>query len=139
MNVTLAELMSSPVMTVTKHETAGHAAKLMRTSNVSALPVVGPEGEPVGIITASDLLEDRSEASVVSSFMTHPAYTVPSSEQPHVAARIMRNHRLHHVVVVDHHQVVGMVSAFDLLALVEEHRYTAKNAPTPSNRASKRQ
>jgi len=101
--------------------------------------VVGPDGEPVGIITASDLLDDRSDASIVASFMSHPAFTVPSSEQPHVAARIMRNHRLHHVVVVDHHRVVGMVSAFDLLALVEEHRYTAKPAPTPAKRMSKRQ
>ena len=138
MNVTIADLMSSPVMTVTKHETAGHAAKLMRTKHVSALPVVGPDDEPVGIVTAADLLEDRSEASVVSSFMSSPAYTLASSEQPHVAARIMRNHHLHHVVVVDHHKVVGMVSAFDLLALVEEHRFTAKQAPTPSKRTPKR-
>ena len=139
MNVTVADLMSSPVMTVQKHETAGHATKLMRAEHVSALPVVGPDQEPVGMVTASDLLEDRSDSSVVSSFMSQPAITVPSNEQPHVAARIMRNHRLHHVIVVDHHKVVGMVSAFDLLALVEEHRYVAKPAPTPSKRESKRQ
>jgi CBS domain-containing protein len=138
-NVTLADLMSSPVMTVTKHETAAHAAKLMRSHRVSALPVVGPDQAPLGIITAADLLEDRSEASPVSSFMSKPAYTVPASEGPHVAARIMRNHHLHHVVVVDHHKVVGMVSAFDLLALVEDHRYIAKQPPTPSKRGSRRQ
>ena len=116
-----------------------HAAKLMRSHRVSALPVVGPDDVALGIITAADLLEDRSETSPVSSFMSQPALTVPASEGPHVAARIMRNHHLHHVVVVDHHKVVGMVSAFDLLALVEDHRYTAKQAPTPSKRGSRRQ
>jgi CBS domain-containing protein len=138
-NVTVADLMSSPVMTVTRHQTAMHAAQLMRSHRVSALPVVGPDDVALGIITAADLLHDRSDASPVSSFMSQPAYTVPSSEGPHVAARIMRNHHLHHVVVVDHHKVVGMVSAFDLLALVEEHRYVAKQAPTPSKRGSRRQ
>ena len=139
MNVTLSELMSSPVMSVAPGETATHAAELMRSRRVSALPVVGPDGAAVGIITAVDLLDDRSDATQVEELMSQPALTVPASEGPHVAARIMRNHHVHHVVVVDHHRVVGMVSAYDLLALVEEHRYTAKQAPTPSARAPKRQ
>jgi CBS domain-containing protein len=58
-------------------------------------------------------------------------YTVPPGEGPHIAARIMRNHRLHHVLVVQDHKVVGMLSTFDLLRLVEDHRYQAKQAPTP--------
>lgn len=139
MNVTVGELMSTPVMTVTRHETDGHAADLMRMHHVSALPVVGPDHEPLGIITATDLLADRSEATTVSNFMSSPAITVPVNEGPHVAARIMRNHHVHHIVVVDDHRVVGIVSAYDLLALVEEHRYQAKAAPTPSKKQPKRQ
>lgn len=110
MNVTVGELMSTPVMTVTRHETDGHAADLMRMHHVSALPVVGPDHEPLGIITATDLLADRSEATTVSNFMSSPAITVPVNEGPHVAARIMRNHHVHHIVVVDDHRVVGIVA-----------------------------
>jgi signal-transduction protein with cAMP-binding, CBS, and nucleotidyltransferase domain len=51
----------------------------------------------------------------------------------------MRTHHLPHVMVVDHHRVVGMVSTFDLLQLVEDHRYEAKNAPTPKRKAPARQ
>jgi len=138
-NVTVGELMSTEVMTVTRHETAGHAVDLMRRHHVSALPVVGPDGDPLGIITATDLLAERSEATTVGNFMSSPAFTVPINEGPHVAARVMRNHHLHHVVVVDGHRVVGMVSAYDLLALVEDHRYQAKQAPTPSRKQSGRQ
>lgn len=139
MNVTIGEIMTSPVMTVTKHQTADHVARLMREHTVSALPVVGPDQESLGIVTASDLLADHPCATPVSSFMSKPAFTVPVNEGPHVAARIMRNHHLHHVVVVDHHQVVGIVSAYDLLTLVEDHRYVAKGAPTPARRAAQRQ
>ena len=56
---------------------------------------------------------------------------------PHTAARIMRNHHVHHVVVTRDKQVIGMVSAYDLLELVEDHRYVAKNAPTPKNKRAK--
>ena len=139
MNVTIAEIMTAPVMTLTKHQHAEHAAELMREHHVSALPVVGPDHEPLGVITASDLLGRHADATPVSGLMSSPALTVPASEGPHVAARIMRNHHLHHVVVVDHHRVVGIVSAYDLLELVEDHRYVAKAAPTPSRKTAARQ
>ncbi len=46
----------------------------------------------------------------------------------------MRNHGIHHVVVAEGQAVVGILSSFDLLRLVEDHRFVAKNAPTPSSR-----
>ena len=46
----------------------------------------------------------------------------------------MRNHKIHRVVVTHEQKVVGILSAFDLLKLVENHRFTAKGAPTKSSR-----
>ena len=40
----------------------------------------------------------------------------------------------HHVVVTEHKVVVGIVSAYDLLQLVEDRRFTAKQGPTASRR-----
>lgn len=135
MNVKIADIMHSPVMTTTPHRTAGHARGVMAEHRVSALVVVGPDGEPVGMVTATDLLHDHPEGTPVSSFMSSPVVTIPPYEQPHVAARIMRNRRSHHVVVVEDGRVCGIVSAFDLLALVEEHRFVMKQPPTPSRRS----
>ncbi|NNE12504.1 MAG: CBS domain-containing protein, partial [Ilumatobacter sp.] len=101
---------------------------------VSAFPIVDTDGEPVGIVTAADLLQEHPDGAPVSGYMTSPVLTVPCYEQPHIAARIMRNHHIHHVVVTDQHRVVGMVSAYDLLRLVEEHRFVAKPGPTPRKR-----
>ena len=139
MNVTVGDIMTAPVMTVMKHHSAEHAVALMRDHKVSALPVVGPQQEPLGIITASDLLVRRADSVPVAAFMTKPPLSVPVGDGPLVAARIMRNHHIHHVLVVDHHKVVGIVSAYDLLALVVDHRFVARNAPTPPRRASNRQ
>ena len=139
MNLTVEDIMTTPVMTVTKHQRADHIAALMREHKVSAFPVVGPDLEPLGIITSSDLLGPHAGSTHVSELMSTKVLTIMVNDGPHVAARIMRNHRLHHVVVIDQHEVVGIVSAYDLLELVEDHRFVARAAPTPSRRAPQRQ
>lgn len=141
-NATVADIMHSPVMSLTPHQSVGHARELMRQHGVSAFPLVEPGGELVGIVTASDLLEDHADATTLGSFAKRHVYTVHPDDGPHVAARIMRNHGLHHVVVVESdaglQTVAGMVSSFDLLRLVEDHRFVMKNAPTPSKKARAR-
>ena len=64
--------------------------------------------------------------------------TVPQYGDPSLAARIMRNHKIHHVIVTHEQKVVGIISSFDLLKLVEDHRYVMKNPPTPKKRGIKR-
>jgi signal-transduction protein with cAMP-binding, CBS, and nucleotidyltransferase domain len=139
MNVTIDDIMVKQVMTATPHQTVGHVRGVMREHGVSALPVVDPDNEPVGIVTVTDLLEDRPEGAPISTFMTEKVYTVPQYDQPHVAARVMRNHRIHHVVVTHEQKVVGILSTFDLLRLVEDHRFTMKQPPTASKKGAKRQ
>ena len=41
----------------------------------------------------------------------------------------MRKHRVNHVIVTHEKKIVGILSSFDLLQLVEEHRFVMKNAP----------
>lgn len=134
MNVDIDQLMQHRVMRARPHQTTGHVRALMAEQRLSALPVVNTAGEPVGIVTAVDLLVDRPDGAPISSFMSSPVYTVPRYDGPHIAARVMRNHHLHHVVVTEGNVVVGIVSAYDLLRLVEDHRFVAKRAPTPKTK-----
>ena len=138
MNVDIGEIMTTPVMTATPHQSTEHVRKVMHDHGISAMPVVDTEGHPVGIVTAADMLDRHKDNTPIGTFMSSPVYTVPSYDGPHIAARIMRNHHLHHVVVTEGKQVVGMVSAYDLLRLVEDHRFVAKPGPTPPRRSSKR-
>ncbi len=148
MNTTISDVMRSPVMTLTPHQSVGHARGLMKEHKVSAFPVVTPDGELVGVVTASDLIDDHADQTPVGDFAKKSVFTVHPEDGPHVAARIMRNHGLHHVVVVESGEgsggsaggsaVTGMVSSFDLLRLVEDHRFTMKNAPTPSKKGNSR-
>lgn len=137
MNVKIAEVMAKRVVSAQPHHTVEHVRGLLRRNRVHALPVVGPDGEPRGIVTSADLVDDLKNGTPVSQFMTRDVRTVPAYNDASVAARIMRKHKIHHVVVTHEKRIVGMISSFDLLKLVEGHRFTVKGAPsTPKRKRS---
>jgi CBS domain-containing protein len=136
MNTKVAELMSATVVTAEPHQSVEHIRQLLDRNKISSVPVVDSAGEPVGIISATDLAHDLKAGSPISNIMTEKVYVVPKYEDVSIAARVMRNHKIHHIVVTHEKKVVGILSAFDLLKLVEDHRYVAKNPPTKSARKS---
>ena len=139
MNVKIADIMHRSVVTTVPHKSLGHVRDIMAKNKISSVPVVNTDKEVVGIITTSDLAKGHDENTPVSRIMPEHVYSVPAYNDVHVAARIMRNHHIHHVVVTHEHEIVGVVSSFDLLELVENHRFIMKNPPTPSKKGSKRQ
>lgn len=134
MNVKVEELMTKSVVTAEPHQSVEHVRNMLENNSISAVPVVNSDGHPVGIVSSTDLAHELKPNTPISHVMTEKVYTVPQYDDTSIAARIMRNHNIHRVVVTHEHTVVGMLSAFDLLKLVESHRYVAKNAPTPSKR-----
>lgn len=136
MNVKVEELMSTQVVTAEPHHTAGHIRGLLERNHIQAVPIVDTEGSPLGIVSLADLTSDVRERSPASQFLTEKVYTVARYDDVHIAARVMRNHHIHRVVVTDAKRVVGILSSFDLLKLVEEHRFVMKAAPTPAKRGA---
>ena len=134
MNVKIHELMTESVVTTQPHKSVEHVREILARNKVSAIPVVDSGGQPVGIVSATDLVPNLKKNSPISTIMTKKVYTVPQYDDVSIAARVMRNHQIHRVVVTHEQQVVGILSAFDLLKLVEEHRFVAKQAPTKSKR-----
>lgn len=138
MTVKISELMAKRVITAAPHHTVEHVRGMMERNRIHAIPIVGTNGEPVGIVTTADLTRRVKDQSPVSRIMSDNVTVVPAYNDATVAARIMRKHKIHHVVVTHEKQVIGIISSFDLLKLVEGHRFVTKSAPTASKRASKR-
>ena len=134
MNVKIRDLMRARVVTAQPHHTVEHVRGLLARNRIHAVPVVDGEGGLVGIVSSSDLVAGVKDGTPVSRIMTEKVYTVPAYDDVSVAARVMRNHGIHRVVVTDEQKVVGVLSAFDLLRLVEERRFVIKNPPTNSER-----
>ena len=134
MNVKIADVMAKRVITAQPHHSVEHVRKLMQRNRIHAVPLVDPDGAALGIVTTADLAGDLKAGASVSRIMSGRVRAVPAYNDVSVAARIMRKHKIHHVVVTHEKQVVGMISSFDLLQLVEDHRFTVKGAPSKPKR-----
>ena len=137
MNIKVKDLMVEKVVTASPDDNTLELKRIMNERRIHAIPVV-EDGEPVGMITSTDLLRKGNENRRVGFAMTTKVYTVPEYSDISVAARGMRNHHIHHVVVTHEKSVIGVLSSFDLLRLVEDHRFQMKNPSTPSKKAAKR-
>jgi CBS domain-containing protein len=69
--VTAGDLMTRTPVTVHPGDTVEHAARLMYDRRVKRLPVVGPDGRLVGIVSRADVLAvfDRSDADIRSEIV----------------------------------------------------------------------
>ncbi len=132
MNAKIEDIMVANVVTTVKHKSLGHVRDIMRNHHIQCVPVVGPEDEVEGIVTATDLMNDVKDSTPVSQVMSQKVLTIPMYKGVHIAARMMRNHHVHHLVVTHEKKIVGVISSFDLLQLVEDHRFVSKNAPSRS-------
>ena len=134
MNVKVHELMAEAVVTTQPHVTVEHVRGMLERNRIGAIPVVDTEGKPVGIVSTTDLAADLKPGTPIKKVMTEKVYTVPQYDDVSTAARVMRNHKIHRVLVTHEQKVVGILSSFDLLRLVEDHRFSMKNASTPTKR-----
>ena len=79
----------------------------------------------------TDVLQADKSGTPISQVMSEHVYTVPKYSDVSLAARVMRNHKIHHVIVTHEGRLVGLLSSFDLLRLVEDHRFVMKNVYSP--------
>jgi len=131
MNLNIADIMAKRVITAQPHHSVDHLRGLMQRNRIHAVPVVGPDREALGIVTTADLTAALKGGTPASRIMSENVHCVPAYNGVQVAARIMRKHKIHHVVVTHEKRVVGMISSFDLLKLVEGRRFVMKNPPDP--------
>jgi CBS domain-containing protein len=134
LNVKVHDLMTESVVTTEPHVSISHVREILERNKVGAVPIVDTDGQPVGIVSTTDFVANLKPESPISTIMTKSVYTVPKYDDVSIAARIMRNHKIHRVVVTHEQKAVGVISAFDLLELVENHRWVPKNPPSESRR-----
>ncbi|MBF6614811.1 MAG: CBS domain-containing protein [Chloroflexi bacterium] len=133
------EWMSSPVWVVSPTTPVAEAYNLMMEKGIRRLPVVR-EGRVVGLVTLGDLREARPSPATslsiyelnyllarltISQIMTHNPYTLTRSTTMQQAARLMLDHKIGGLPVVDEEdRPVGIITESDIFRmLVERWRY----------------
>ncbi len=142
----VSHLMTRAVFTLGPSQSLPLAESLMELRHVRHVPVVDDAGTLVGLVTHRDLLrakisalaplteDERSTLQLavpVSRVMQTKVWTIGSSALALAAAKIMRDHRIGCLPVVDDGRLVGILTEADLLALVT----TTLEPPPPRPRA----
>ena len=134
----IKEVMSESIHYIQVPGNRQNALELMREKNVSGLPVVkNGTKKLIGIVTRSDLVNNPDEEQLALIMTRNLLTTTPDDDIKH-AAEIMIDNNIRRVPVVQNDELVGIVTAFDLIeqALsklnIEEpvKEYTLKNIPT---------
>jgi len=114
---TVAEIMSSDLLSVSGELAVVEAARAMHERRVGAVMVLDGE-RLVGILTERDILRTVATGSLdgpVSSAMTHAPDTIEPGESTGQAASLMIHGGFRHLPVVEGERIVGIVSIRDLV------------------------
>jgi CBS domain-containing protein len=116
----IRELMTADVVTVTLDTHFKELAGLMAIHEISALPVIGPEGHVAGVVSEVDLLRKEQfqddPGRTARDVMTSPAVTVTPDATIVEAARLMDRHRIKRLLVIGTDGLLaGIVTPRDLL------------------------
>lgn len=123
----IKEVMSENIHYVQVPGNRQSALELMREKNVSGLPVVKRGTKKlVGIVTRSDLVNNPDEEQLALIMTRDLLTTTPEDDIKH-AARIMIDNNIRRIPVVRDDEMVGIVTAFDLI----EHALSRLNIEDP--------
>lgn len=113
------------VFSIPQGLTVLEAARYLREKEVRATTVCNPQGEPIGVLSQSDIsdkvaAENRSPAEVkVEEIMSRGLVTVSPDTTLEGCLLLLEQHRIYHLLVVDKDKrFYGMISAQDLLKAI---------------------
>jgi CBS domain-containing protein len=142
---TAREIMTKDVITVKKETTIRELAELFTSRHIGNVPVVDDDGNLIGIVSESDLIEQdknfhiptvislfdwiiylesekkfekelkRMTAQTVGDIYMQDVETVSPDTPINDIADIMSNRKIHSLPVVEGKKIVGIVSRIDLI------------------------
>ncbi|WP_298890593.1 CBS domain-containing protein [uncultured Serinicoccus sp.] len=125
---TARDIMTPQAYTVQESASLVEAATLMREHGVGALPVVSTDGVLVGIVTDRDIvvhgvaaLPDMGAVSV-TSITSGIVSTVQPDEEVERVVDVMGDQQIKRLVVVEGHEILGVISESDLARHVDEDK-----------------
>jgi CBS domain-containing protein len=123
----VADLMQTPVITMTRDSTISEAILTLADKHISAVPVVDHRGRMIGVLSTTDVLEAESsitdgdarnqlfDDTTVEELMTPRPLTIGPEAEVREAARQMLYGDVHRLFVEMEGEVVGVVSRTDVV------------------------
>jgi CBS domain-containing protein len=118
MNAKVRDVMTPGPIGVDYHRSIGDAARIMRDWGIGAVLVVNDQAL-YGLVTDRDLVvravaESKGPDEPVGPLSSGDLIAVHADDDTAVAVRLMREHAVHRLPVIEDGQVTGVVSLGDL-------------------------
>lgn len=124
MTTTISDIMKKKLETIEGTASVQQAANKMKDRNVSSLVVVDQNGDPNGLVTERDLVtkvcvNDVRTGMVTNEIMSFPLITINSNSSPSIAADMMLQNNVRHLLVVDNddksslNKPIGIITPLD--------------------------
>jgi CBS domain-containing protein len=127
--------MSGLVLTIGPTHTLREAARMMAARKVGAAVVADPEGSGAGILTERDILnsiaaDENPDAELVEAHCTQELVFAARNWTLEEAAAAMVRGGFRHLVVVEGHEVVGLLSMRDIVRCWSTARVPSQPGPS---------
>jgi len=129
----VATVMTRSVVVADKFQNFSAMLKLFSQYDMHHLPIVDGNGVIIGIVSSNDLMKvftdpkfrnislnsDEADKLInIPDIMTNEVFTVTSTDTLKHAAKLLTDNKILALPVVDNGQIVGILSARDLVQLV---------------------
>ncbi len=111
---TVGDLMTEDLLAILPDDRVGRARDVMLSVGVHAVLVMDGN-EVLGIVTSTDLIDNWPDDEPIATVMTAAPAAISVEATVREAAESMISSRTHHLLVEDGHEIIGILSSFDLL------------------------
>lgn len=109
------DIMHKRVLSVRPETTLHELTRLLSERGVSGAPVIGPEGDLIGVVSQTDLVRQQRAGATVASVMT--PWTVSFEEDTDIKelARQMLAKKIHRLIITREGRMCGIITSMDML------------------------
>jgi CBS domain-containing protein len=129
MTTNISQIMRKKIEIIEGMSSVQEAAKKMKDRNVSSLVVIDVNGKPQGLVTERDLvrkvcINDLGTSMVKNKeIMSSPLITIDSSSSPSIAADMMLQNNVRHLLVVDNNDRSSLNKPIGIITPLDFTRY----------------
>ena len=116
----IEEIMISPIVVTQQGVKLSNLKDMFTRKNINAVPVLEEDGTIAGIISSSDIVAIHNESLFVRDVMSKKVHIGLKTNRVKDAAKIMVKHGVHHLVIMENGDVVGMLSSMDIVKAYSE-------------------